>query len=81
MLKIFTDFNARSADGTCWNLIYDGAPVSDEVLKVGEKIILFQDEDDFEVEASVEFRFVKELGRDSWVAVPDWATKRSVSRA
>jgi hypothetical protein len=65
MLRVFTDFNARSRDGTCWNLTYNSAPIDDTVIKVGDKIILFQDENDFEVEANVDFKFVEDLGRDS----------------
>lgn len=78
MLKIYADFNSRSADGACWILVYQGIPADESILEVGDTIILFQDEDDFEVEAVVDFRFVSELGRESWVATPDWSTKRRI---
>jgi hypothetical protein len=43
-------------------------------LKEGDKIILFQDEDDFEVVATLSYRYIDILGRKAWVAIPDWAT-------
>ena len=78
MLRLFTDFNARAESGDCWNLIRQGLAVDDSLLKKGDRVIMFQNEDDFEVEATVDFRFVEELKRDSWVAVPDWSTKRKI---
>ena len=80
MLRLFTDFNTRTVDGACWNLIYHGLVADNDLLKEGEKVILFQDENDFEVEAVVEFRFIGDLGRDGWVAIPDWSTKRSINQ-
>jgi hypothetical protein len=78
MLKVFTDFNARTHDGVCWNLVYNEIDLADKVdklnLKGGDKIILYQDDDDFEVIATLDFRWVDVLGRDTWVAVPDWDT-------
>ncbi len=53
--------------------------VDENMLNPGQRVILFQDEDDFEVEATVRFEFVYELGRESWVATPDWPTKRAVA--
>jgi hypothetical protein len=80
MLRLCTDFNARTENGDCWNLIHQGLAVDDSLMKNGDRVILFQDEDDFEVEATIYFRFVGELKRDSWVAVPDWSTKRKIAR-
>lgn len=78
MLKVFTDFNARTADGSCWNLVYEGRDLdkrTDELhLVKGDKIILFQDEDDFEVTATLDFRYVDVLGCEALVAIPDWST-------
>jgi hypothetical protein len=78
MLKVFTDFNARTADGACWNLAYRGTDLggrADELhLERGDKVILFQDEGDFEVTATLDVRYVDVLGREALVAVPDWLT-------
>jgi hypothetical protein len=78
MLKVFTDFNAGTPDGVCWNLVYCGVPLESQMrdlhLTSGDKIILYQDEGDFEVTASLDFRYVDILGRSAWVAVPDWST-------
>ena len=78
MLRVFTDFNARTPDGICWNLIYQGSELDKQAdslhLAKGDKIILFQDEDDFEVIATLDFGNVDVLGRETWVAIPDWST-------
>jgi hypothetical protein len=51
MLRVFTDFNARTSDGICWNLVYQGTDLDKQAddlhLAKGDKIILFQDENDF----------------------------------
>jgi hypothetical protein len=78
MLRIFTDFNARTSDGACWNLKYGGADLERKIcdlkLVAGEKVQLFQDENDFEVMAVLDYRYVDILKRNAWVAIPDWTT-------
>lgn len=78
MLRVFTDFNAMTNDDICWNLIYNNMPIEKQInglrLAKGDKIILYQDEDDFEVTATLDFRHVEILSRESWVAIPDWST-------
>jgi hypothetical protein len=78
MLKVFTGFNARTQSGACWNLVHNGRDADGSMLRKGDRVILFQDEDDFEVEALIDFRFVGELQREAWVAIPAWHTKKSV---
>ena len=78
MLKVFTDFNASTSDDVCWNLKYDETDlekrIDDLKLKVGDKVLLFQDDDDFEVTAALDYRYVDILQRKAWVAIPDWST-------
>lgn len=78
MLKVFTDFNARTTEDLCWNLKYDNVDleksIGDLKLNAGDKVRLFQDEDDFEVTATLDYRYVDVLQRKAWVAVPDWST-------
>lgn len=78
MFRIYTDFNASTTEDLCWLLKFretDLATQIDELdLKTGDRIILFQDEDDFEVIATLDIRYVDILGRDAWVAIPDWDT-------
>ena len=78
MLKVFTDFNARTTDGVCWNLKYDGTDLEKRInelkLASGDKVLLFQDEDDFEVSAVLDYGYVDILQRKAWVAIPDWST-------
>ena len=74
MLKVYTDFNNMTDDDVCWLLRYQDAPVQGGLFCKGDRVVLFQDGDEFEVEATVDFRFVQLLGRDCWVAIPDWST-------
>lgn len=78
MLKVFADFNDRTSDGACWNLRHDGNDLEKKIdelgLIKGDRVQLFQDEDDFEVVAVLDFRYVDIMQRDVWVAVPDWST-------
>jgi hypothetical protein len=43
-------------------------------LAKGDKVKLFQDENDFEVIAVLDYKYVDLLQREVWVAVPDWST-------
>jgi hypothetical protein len=78
MLRVFTDFNAKTSDGVCWNLKYDDTDlekrIDDLKCTMGDKVQLFQDENDFEVTAVLDYRYVDILQRKAWVAVPDWST-------
>ena len=78
MLKVFADFNARAKDDACFALHYRGVVLEKQIedlrLSKGDKIMLYQDEDDFEVTATLEVRYVDVLKRETWFAVPDWST-------
>ncbi|MGY8636827.1 hypothetical protein RAD15_30590 [Bradyrhizobium sp. 14AA] len=78
MLKVFTDFNAQAEGGLCWNLKCENIDlerrIDDLKLRAGDKVLLFQDEDDFEVTAVLDYRYVEVLSRKAWVAIPDWST-------
>jgi hypothetical protein len=78
MLRVFTDFNARISDDLCWNLKYDNVDLKERMgdlrLNAGDKVQLFQDEDDFEVTAVLDYRYVDILQRKALVAIPDWST-------
>lgn len=78
MLKLFTDFNAMTADGLCWLLKHDAVDldkrIDDLKLGIGDEVLLFQDENDFGVTAVLDHRHVEILGRKTWVAIPDWST-------
>jgi hypothetical protein len=78
MLRLFTDFQAVTSDGACWILRHDGKDIketADELnIHPGDNIILDAHED-FEVLATLEFKYVEYLSYDSWVAIPDWSTR------
>jgi hypothetical protein len=78
MIKVYADFNDKTPDEGYWILQHDGidlaAKVSQLGLAIGDQVLLYQDEDDFEVVATLDFRFVDSIGRGSWVAFPDWTT-------
>jgi hypothetical protein len=78
MIKIYADFNDETGDGGYWILQHAGTDLADQVdelgLSAGDRVLLFQDPDDFEVEAVLDFKFVDVIGREAWVAIPNWAT-------
>jgi hypothetical protein len=78
MIKVSTDFNARTVDGMCFILKYNRRDLAEQLdelkFSVGDKVQLFQDEDDFEVTAILDYRYVDILNRKAWVAIPDWPT-------
>jgi hypothetical protein len=65
-----------------WRLLYGDEDLAEQAeklgIEVGDKVILYQDEDDFEVTASLDFRYVEFLGRETWVAYPDWSTQKDL---
>ena len=78
MLRLFTDCQAVDPDGSCWILRHDGIDLELQAsaLKIskGDKVILDAHED-FEVTGTLDFKYVEYLGRDSWIAYPDWSTR------
>ena len=80
MLKVNCDFNDITDDDRCWLLHYEGRLLSDIAsdlgLQDGSRVILFQDPDDFEVEATLLFDQTAPeyfLGRQL-CARADWST-------
>lgn len=78
MIKVYADFNDRTPDGGSWILQHGGTDIAAKVpelgLSIGDSILLYQDEDDFEVVAILDFKFVDVIGRQTWVAYPNWTT-------
>jgi len=78
MLRVYADFNDRDVDGAVTILVCGDRDVGELIgsgqLNAEDRVILYQDEDDFEVEALLEHRFVTYLGQWRWVALPDWTT-------
>jgi hypothetical protein len=82
VLKVYCDFNDRTADERYWILSYNHQPLGSVAaalgLADGDRVILFQDEGDFEVEATLLFNqnepeaFFGSL----LCAKPDWETLR-----
>ncbi|MFC5373140.1 hypothetical protein ACFPIF_11275 [Brevundimonas faecalis] len=83
MLRVYCDFNELSEDGLYWLLFYNQRALADVVadlgLREGDRVLLYQDVDDFEVEASLH------LNRSSLFfpsmrlgASPDWTTRREI---
>jgi hypothetical protein len=75
---VFTDFNAMTPDEVCWNLIHQDVELEKQLrnldLSAGDKVTSYQDEDDFDVVTTLEYRHVDSLAREALVAVPNWAT-------
>jgi hypothetical protein len=70
-----------TGDGLCWNMWSnneDAQKIAKNIgLYSGQRVLLFQDEGDFEVEAVLSFQHIKEVGYDCWVAKPDWSTRKN----
>jgi hypothetical protein len=80
MLKIYCDFNDSTEDDLYWLLFHEGKPLNDVLAELGlhdgSRVILFQDTDDFEVEATLLFEHADPGFLGSRVcAKPDWATR------
>jgi hypothetical protein len=63
-MRLWTDFNAMSAENQCWILLSDpvaGQEVDHDTLREGARVVLTQDEGDFEVEATLRYGFVAAL--------------------
>ena len=79
MLKVWCDFNTRDIQSEgYWAVFYNKLPLTEQInaldLKIGEDVILDQDEDDFEVTARLDRQFVWGTGKEELVALPDWET-------
>lgn len=81
MLRLFTDFQAYDPpDEACFILSYNRKDVQESIndgsltLNKGDRAILDAYED-FEVVGTLDFKYVKSLGREAWVAYPDWSTR------
>ena len=94
MLKLWCDFNTADAgtdpghylllrvpDGSDrpWPELYERAESLG--IKAGDRVILFQDVGDFEVEATLEFGPVSVLAESAWYAIPDWDTLKRFDQA
>lgn len=84
MLRVYCDFNDCAEDNLYWILSYKGKPLHEQVdtLKLGEgqRILLYQDEDDFEVEAQLLFNppVTYYASGKTLYAKPDWKTFRKL---
>jgi len=78
MIRIYADFNDQTTDGGYWILQSNNAPIEEKIAEIGlssgDHVLLYQDDDDFEVEATLYYKFVDAIGRGGWVAYPKWST-------
>jgi hypothetical protein len=78
VIRVYADFNDQTSDGGYWILQFDDVPINDKITEMGlsngDRVLLYQDEDDFEVEATLHYKFVDAINREGWVAYPHWAT-------
>ncbi len=80
MLKVYCDFNDSTENDLYWLLYHEGDPLNDLVgelgLQSGSRVVLFQDSDDFEVEATLLLGCTDPYFLGARVcAKPDWATR------
>jgi hypothetical protein len=80
--RLYCDFNDGCDAYGYWLLIKDGIRIGPSLeahgLQEGDRVVLYQDEDDFEVEATLRWGGT---GHDDvcWVAIPDWDTRRDLA--
>ena len=62
MIRLYADFNDKTTDGGYWILQFDDMPIEEKItdmgLSNGDHVLLYQDDDDFEVEATLDYRFL-----------------------
>ena len=75
MLRVWCDFNSRTPDGLLPVLYYNDQALQTQIATLGiikgMQVCLYQHEDDFDVIATLDFRYVDLLKREDWIAVPD----------
>lgn len=80
MMRVQADMNAITSDGKVYVLMVNGRRVEDDpnfqLFRPGQKVILYQDEGDFEVDAEVGFGMIERFSTPVWYAIPDDATLR-----
>jgi predicted DNA-binding WGR domain protein len=78
MIRVYADFNEGTPEDQFWILHYDGEILEKQLgklgLRAGDQVILYQDENDFEVSATLKFGFIQPVGREVLYAIPDWKT-------
>jgi hypothetical protein len=82
MIRVYADFNARTLDGDCFILYYEGIELENCIerlgLTKGSRITLHQDDmgpfSSFDVEAVLTYGYVEQLQREAWTAKPDNST-------
>lgn len=79
MLRIYTDYQTIDSSGAFFVLVINGDDVENQVqtlgIKVGDKVILDAYQD-FEIQGTLDFKYVDMLERQAWVAYPDWSTQK-----
>ncbi|MDB5733254.1 MAG: hypothetical protein JWQ03_3149 [Variovorax sp.] len=83
MQRVYTDFNTMNVlIGRNDNLTIERRRVwltQQPFFQSGLRVILFQDEDDFEVEGTIERdEYHGQGGNDGWYAIIDWSTRREL---
>ena len=80
--RLYCDFNEGSDSDGYWLLMKDDERLDANLevhgLREGDRVLLYQGEDDFEVEAVLN-RGRTPYGDERWVAAPDWSTKRDLA--
>jgi hypothetical protein len=82
--RVRCDFNSGDKAGAYWLLFYNDRPLGEQVAELGlaegSEVVLYQDEDDFEVPAILKFgRTWGGEGKESWLAFPDWSRRVELS--
>jgi hypothetical protein len=84
LVRLYCDFNDGDEESGYWILYHDGRPLEEGADKLGlgegSPVLLYQDEDDFEVPATIRRgRAFFGTGDESWLAFPDWSKRVDLS--
>ena len=83
-LRVYCDFNSHDDAGAYWILYYNDRLLTEQITELGlaegSEVVLYQDDDDFEVPATLKIgRTWGGEGEQSWLAFPDWSRKVELS--
>ena len=75
-IRVATDFNMQTTEGYVVILRHDGKELDSQMavlgLKPGDQVILYEENEDFEVTATLGFGYTTMMGRETLYAIPDW---------
>jgi hypothetical protein len=77
-VKVYVDFNSGTADEKYVVILLNGQPIERSVAATrelhGKSVVAYQDEEDFEVQGTLQFGEAEGMIGEIWYFVPNWET-------